>query len=697
MDNIEQLSISMLIENDISKINIIERRSILHWIPDNTVSNCFNCQSEFSIINRKHHCRYCGKIFCNICSNFFIDIPQQSRINSVIKKLNPFDWKTYIYNSSQERVCKSCFLKIQEWNEMNRLYSIFSLLPLDIKDYLNIQLVSKTWYKISKYHLSHIREIQYRFSDNIWSKYELQMLEWNKYLFVAHSNWIIQYILSIDWNNNQIDYDFKINIINFISIKSRLTNCKILMCSRNCSHSLKFEDYIIIINKSYTFYPLIKWIIDGLNKINITDKEFIITLYIFINTIKNNINNIEIFNEYQTFLLNKCKISIQIANKLFWLLTNNINIPLFKEFRNKLINQLDKNIYNQFQYGYDFTNNIIHILTLHKERRISAIKEFINEMRTQKFYLPIDITKSFYGIDTNKIYIIQSKTQPIILPCIYNQNEIYNIMLKKENVTNEEIIMNIINFIDLILKNEENIDFNIITYNIQPISNDYGYIQFVPNSTTLFKIKDECNFTLQNFVLENNPNISISEFRNRFSKSCAAFCVISYVLGIGDRHLDNIMITSNGALFHIDYAYVLGKDPKPITNSIRITPDMIDALGGISSIHFNQFKQWCGIIYNCIRRHMNLFYNMLLLLEDDYFTKEYIKKYVIERFIPGENYKDAHNQFIKILEQSYDSYKNNIIDYFHKQYKTTSSHSLEKESITQWVKSNVTKWIPKII
>jgi phosphatidylinositol 3-kinase len=153
------------------------------------------------------------------------------------------------------------------------------------------------------------------------------------------------------------------------------------------------------------------------------------------------------------------------------------------------------------------------------------------------------------------------------------------------------------------------------------------------------------------------------------------------------------MISSNGALFHIDYAYILGRDPKPITNLIRITPDMVDALGGTSSIHYIQFKQWCGTLYNCIRRHINLFYNLLLLLEDDIFTKEYIKKYVIERFIPGENYKDAHNQFIKILEQSYDSYKNNIIDYFHKQYRSSSDSIQKNETIKSWIG----KWIPKII
>ena len=38
------------------------------WIPDEEVQECQTCLRPFTLTFRRHHCRGCGKIFCNICS-----------------------------------------------------------------------------------------------------------------------------------------------------------------------------------------------------------------------------------------------------------------------------------------------------------------------------------------------------------------------------------------------------------------------------------------------------------------------------------------------------------------------------------------------------------------------------------------------------------------------------------------------------
>ncbi|CDS39774.1 early endosome antigen 1 [Echinococcus multilocularis] len=46
-----------------------DRLTNRQWVSDESVQFCSNCQKEFSISVRKHHCRYCGKVFCQACSS----------------------------------------------------------------------------------------------------------------------------------------------------------------------------------------------------------------------------------------------------------------------------------------------------------------------------------------------------------------------------------------------------------------------------------------------------------------------------------------------------------------------------------------------------------------------------------------------------------------------------------------------------
>ncbi|XP_056269766.1 RUN and FYVE domain-containing protein 2 isoform X1 [Pseudoliparis swirei] len=45
------------------------------WLKDKEASHCKLCEKEFSISRRKHHCRNCGEIFCNGCSDNELPLP----------------------------------------------------------------------------------------------------------------------------------------------------------------------------------------------------------------------------------------------------------------------------------------------------------------------------------------------------------------------------------------------------------------------------------------------------------------------------------------------------------------------------------------------------------------------------------------------------------------------------------------------
>lgn len=46
------------------------------------------------------------------------------------------------------------------------------------------------------------------------------------------------------------------------------------------------------------------------------------------------------------------------------------------------------------------------------------------------------------------------------------------------------------------------------------------------------------------------------------------------------RHLDNLLLQDDGRLFHVDFGFILGKDPKPFPPPMKLCKEMVEAMGG---------------------------------------------------------------------------------------------------------------------
>ena len=103
----------------------------------------------------------------------------------------------------------------------------------------------------------------------------------------------------------------------------------------------------------------------------------------------------------------------------------------------------------------------------------------------------------------------------------------------------------------------------------------------IPDSTTLYDINYVKKTSLQNYIMDFNEGMTVNNFRNNFINSCVASCVLCYILGVGDRHSDNILVTKYGELINIDFSYILGEDPKHVNVEMKITNDMLDMLGDV--------------------------------------------------------------------------------------------------------------------
>ncbi|XP_060000410.1 RUN and FYVE domain-containing protein 1 isoform X3 [Lagenorhynchus albirostris] len=67
------LSQSKLKMEDIKEVNKALKGHT--WLKDDEATHCKQCEKEFSISRRKHHCRNCGHIFCNTCSSNELALP----------------------------------------------------------------------------------------------------------------------------------------------------------------------------------------------------------------------------------------------------------------------------------------------------------------------------------------------------------------------------------------------------------------------------------------------------------------------------------------------------------------------------------------------------------------------------------------------------------------------------------------------
>ncbi len=168
---------------------------------------------------------------------------------------------------------------------------------------------------------------------------------------------------------------------------------------------------------------------------------------------------------------------------------------------------------------------------------------------------------------------------------------------------------------------DEGLDFRMNPYRCISTDHNVGLIEVVLNADTIANIQKEKAVSaiaafkkgsLLAWLKDHNPNEeSLNKAIEEFTLSCAGYCVATYILGIADRHNDNIMVKKNGQLFHIDFGHILGKFKEKF--GIRrervpfvLTHDFVYVIThGVNpqkSEDFNRFQQYCEQAFMIIRK-----------------------------------------------------------------------------------------------
>ncbi|MBN3312706.1 PK3CA kinase, partial [Atractosteus spatula] len=227
------------------------------------------------------------------------------------------------------------------------------------------------------------------------------------------------------------------------------------------------------------------------------------------------------------------------------------------------------------------------------------------------------------------------------------------------------LTLQIIRIMENIWQNQ-GLDLRMLPYGCLSIGDCVGLIEVVKNSHTIMQIqckgglKGALQFnsnTLHHWIKDKNrgeacsalsllthlavtlSNPCLSSLRydraiDLFTRSCAGYCVATFILGIGDRHNSNIMVKENGQLFHIDFGHFLDHKKKKFGYKRERVPFVLtqDFLIVISKgtpectktkefesvimclINSARFQEMCYKAYLAIRQHANLFINLFSLL-----------------------------------------------------------------------------------
>lgn len=678
-------SLSILIHDEIKK-RLVNDSDIIYntvWIPDSGVLNCKDCLQPFSFILRRHHCRICGNIFCYKCAAHFLFIPPSFR-KAITSEI--------IDDKKKQRLCNKCADKVKSFSKLQDKINIFRQIPIDLRDYKNVSQVCRVWNMIADDYHDRFCEIQFFNILKPYSSSQLTFL-WSLILpniqyFAGHSHYLYSILLILNKMHKPIPS---------ILLSSRKTNCSNLKCIKNCKNHLNSEQALTLFSLNWDYLGtdaakiLVLFLLDHI--FSETDKITENQIKFLIRTIDNYRFSIEIMKIIVERLIENPKW----FNVIFWKTTYMIDMKLesgpvisrdlsskvLAYCRRQMLKKMPDETVEELQRGYDFLKNLEHII----DHDLRGIEEYENTY----FYMPLFEDHKYDGIRIKRIKRFSSQNKPILLPCKY-AGHLENIIVKRENLGRESIIMSVIQQIASILENELGDSHGIRVYKVLPLSKTLGLIEFVENSMTIYDIRETERKSILNWLLENNSNKTIREIRETFIKSAAVYSVITYVLGIGDRHLENIMIGRDGRLFHIDFGYYLGADPKILAPMVRVSADMIDAMGGLYSDGYEMYKRKVKEIYGIVRSHIDIIYVYLLgLVDNETYTIESIRDFLWKRLELESDIDVAMNRFIKVIEANQNTYSESMIDFIHKNSKTSSRDEIKTiaNNVKETVKENI--------
>lgn len=559
-------------------------------------------------------------------------------------------WKYRFYLSTQKKALAK-FLKCVNWNQHNEVRQALHMMeiwaPMDVEDALELLSPNFAHAAVRRYAISRLQQAP----DDEILLYLLQLVQALKYEnFKTIQEGYNRISPSRDSYIPVEEKEAQLEKKDSKESNSTITNEPILLRSSSYNQDIILADQIASSNvNSVIENPDQKpsGLPENVLQNPITDSGNT-------DTLRSHINEEEEIQDLASFLIHRACKNFSLANYFYWYLllecedqdTNlrqevadesirNMYLTVMKTFSQTLARgsesmQKKRQILTKQQKFIDKLVKLMKTVSResgNRKRKAEKLQQLLADSDSFKFNFskfepipfPLDPEVMINGIIPEQASLFKSALMPSKLYFKTVDNEEYVAIFKLgDDLRQDQLILQMITLMDKLLS-KENLDLKLTPYRVLATSTKHGFVQFIDSVTVAEALATEGsihNYFRKYHPQENGPYGIAPDIMDTYVRSCAGYCVITYLLGVGDRHLDNLLLTQDGKLFHIDFGYILGRDPKPLPPPMKLSKEMVEAMGGVNSEHFQQFRKLCYTAFLHLRRHANLMLNLFSLMVD---------------------------------------------------------------------------------
>jgi phosphatidylinositol-4,5-bisphosphate 3-kinase catalytic subunit alpha/beta/delta len=340
-------------------------------------------------------------------------------------------------------------------------------------------------------------------------------------------------------------------------------------------NKMSVERTLELLDYAYADQAVRRFAVECLKKIK--DEDLQLYLLQLVQAIK---HESYLYCDLVEFLLQRALNNQRIGHFLFWHLRSEIQVPsvqvrfsLILEAYLRSSKEHISILMRQWLCLEKLRSGSEQVKKVGKEKAKHKLMEFLNMAKGELKNITSPLNPSFRckEVRSEKCKVMDSKMRPIwtVYENVDQHGEDINIIFKNgDDLRQDMLTLQMLRIMDRIWKSNGH-DFRLNTYSCISMERRLGMIEVVLNAETIANIQKEKGIfsataafkkgSLYSWLKDyNTTDEMLNKACHEFTLSCAGYCVATYVLGVADRHSDNIMVKKNGQLFHIDFGHILG-------------------------------------------------------------------------------------------------------------------------------------------